>query len=85
LKRLGDINRTWPAFEVINNAGGKEWHNYRVEVRENGLKLYIDGHFVRSFQDKNYIHDPYFGVFASSDEYQPSIWLYEYYKVTPLD
>ncbi len=85
VKRLGDINNTWPAFEVINNANGKNWHNYRVEVRGNGLYLYIDGNYVRSFLDTNYVHEPYFGVFASTDEYKPSIWLYEYYQVTPLD
>lgn len=85
LKRTGDINETWPAFEVIDPAASLDWHTYRVEVRETGMKLYIDGKFVREFIDSNYVHDPYFGVFASAEEYRQSIWFYDYIEVTPLD
>ncbi len=85
LKRLGNIGQTWPAFDVLANGPSLNWHTYRVEVREDGIRLFIDGAFKRHFATTNYIHEPYFGVFASTDEYKPSIWFFDYYEVRPLD
>lgn len=83
LKRLG-------ATTTVENISGLEnpatdWHNFRIEVRNDGLRFYVDDRFVRHFTDTSHIHQPYFGVFSSTDEYKPSIYLYEYYSVTPLD
>ena len=47
--------------------------------------LYIDGKFERHFKDTDYVNDPYFGVFASTNEYKPSIWLFEYFEVSYLN
>ncbi|MFQ5400789.1 MAG: hypothetical protein ACE5E7_14485 [Anaerolineae bacterium] len=82
LKRLGP---TAVVDNIVDNASGKDWHTYRVEVRADGAYLYVDGSFVEHFTDTTWIDGPYFGVFASTDEYKPSIWLYEYFQVTPLD
>lgn len=82
LKRLGPTQELDPA---IGHNGSLNWHTYRVDVKADGAYLYIDGVFKRHFTDTTFINDPYFGVFASTDEYKPSIWLYEYYQVTPLD
>jgi hypothetical protein len=85
VKRLGDIDNTWPAFDVIDHFEALNWHDYRVEVRHDGMYLYIDGVVKKFFNDTSYINDPYFGVFGSTYEYEPSIWFYDYFQVTPLD
>lgn len=81
LKRLGS---TIDHGSVLPNPA-TDWNTYRMEVRADGIRLYINGKFERHFTDTSFINDPYFGVFASTDEYKPSIWFYEYYEVMPLD
>jgi uncharacterized repeat protein (TIGR01451 family) len=82
LKRIGDTEEVDP---VLPNGPSLEWHTYRVEVREDGARVYIDGALIRHFTDTAYINRPYFGTFASTDEYKPSIWLYDWFQVTRLD
>ena len=82
LKRIGPTN---VIDNIIGNGSAKDWHIYRVEVRADGAHLYIDGNFKKNFPDTSYINDPYFGVFASTWEYKPSIWFFDYFQVTPLD
>lgn len=82
LKRLGDIDPENPIeFEV--NANG--WNDYRIEVREDNIQFYLNGDLKLTYNDTRWVHDPYFGVFASTDEYSNSTWRYEYFRVTPLD
>lgn len=91
LKRQGDYMDNWPVIDpIISPEASTAWHTYRVEVREDGLTLYIDGNFIQEFNDPDYfdsrwVNEPYFGVFVSTFEYEPSIWFYDYYEVTPLD
>lgn len=85
LKRLGDLKNWRDIDPVFSNSTARDWHTYRIEVRESGLRLKIDGVDKGAFGTDAYVNDPYFGVFASTDEYKPSIWFYDYYKVTPLD
>ena len=83
-----DIKRLGPKYVIDNliaDGPSFDYHVYRVEVREDGARLYLDGNFIRHFTDTTWIHDPYYGAFASTDEYKPSIWLYDYFQVTPLD
>ncbi len=82
LKRIGPTQEIDP---IIDYDHSEDWHTYRVEVRSDGARLYIDGSFERHFTDTTWINEPYFGVFASTDEYKPSIWLYKYFQVAPLD
>ena len=70
---------------LANGNPALNWHNYRVEVRDSGVTLYIDDHFVRTFSDTTWINEPYFGVFTSADEYQPSIWFFDYFELKPVD
>jgi hypothetical protein len=79
LKRLGHT-------QVVNfhpNASG--WNDYRVEVRNSEIKFYLNGDLRYTYSDTRWINEPYFGVFASADEYSNSTWRWEYYKITPLD
>jgi hypothetical protein len=84
LKRHGPKD---DAGNVIEHAAGLEYHTYRVEVRNTGSRLYINGKFFKGYPDTTWISDdrPYFGLFASTFEYKPSIWFFEYFQVMPLD
>ncbi len=91
LKRQGDYMDNWPVINpIIGPEASTAWHTYRVEVRESGLTLYIDGNFKQLFNNPGYFdsrwgNEPYVGVLASTFEYEPSIWFYDYYAVTPLN
>lgn len=80
LKRLGDVP---PALPFHPNAN--DWINYRIEVRASGIKFFMNGDLRYTYNDTRWINSPYFGVFASTDEYSNSTWRYEYFRVTPLD
>jgi hypothetical protein len=82
IKRLGPTQEVDP---ILANGPSLDWHVYRIEVRADGARLYVDGNFKGHFTDTTWINEPYFGVFASTDEYKPSIWFYDYYSVTHLD
>jgi hypothetical protein len=85
IKRLGDKSNWREIDPIFGNSSARDWHTYRVEVRNDGLYLSIDGEFEGQFGSPAYVNDPFFGVFASTDEYKPSIWFYDYFTVTPLD
>lgn len=82
LKRLGPTTDIDP---ILANGPSLEWHTYRIEVRTSGVKFFVDNNQKASFSDTTFINEPYFGVFASTDEYKPSIWFFDYYQVAPLD
>lgn len=88
MKRLGDIN---PANEeVLSNVDSEGWNHYRVEVRDDGIKVYAGKrggslHLQYEYDDTRWLGSPYFGFFASTDEYNNSTWRYEYLQVMPLD
>jgi len=85
LKRLGDQSNWREIDPIFGNSSARDWHTYRVEVRDDGLYLTIDGDYKGRFGSPAYVNDPFFGVFASTDEYKPSIWFFDYFKITPLD
>ncbi|MCL4263250.1 MAG: hypothetical protein KJ069_08545 [Anaerolineae bacterium] len=88
LKRLGDIDEN-NIVELTYNAS--DWNDYRVEVRQTEIRFFVnnDLRFVYNTQNDpgamNWVNGPYFGVFASTDEYSNSTGRYEYIRVTPLD
>ena len=85
LKRLGDQS-AWVVVENLTpNEPDPHWHTYRIEVRNTGLRFLVDNELKMTSPDTTYIHRPYFGLFASTDEYRPSHWLVDYYQIIPLD
>lgn len=82
IKRLGPSTEVDP---ILANGPSLEWHTYRIEVRASGVKFFVDNLQKATFSDTTYINEPYFGVFASTDEYNPSIWFFDYYQVKVLD
>ena len=82
IKRLGP---TIDVGDVIGDGGRNDWHTYRMEVRNNGTTLYIDNELRGYFPNTLWIKEPYFGVFSSTFEYEPSIWFFDYFEVKPVD
>ena len=77
-----------PMFDIIASSPPfNDWHTYRIEVRPNEIKYFVDGNLrYTDIYDVRYItQNPYFGVGGTADYRQPSIVRYSYYSVLPLD
>ena len=83
MKRLGDIDAD--DAKDLTNIDPNGWNTYRIEVRESGINFYVNNSLQYQYSDTRYIHQPYFGVFGSTDEYSNSTTRFEYYEVMPLD
>ncbi len=82
MKRLGSQT----LIETIENfTTPNSWNTWRIEVRSSGIDLYVNGVKFFTFNDTRYINDPYFGIFASTDEYSNSTARFDYIAITPLD
>ena len=82
LKRIGN---TVDVGTLLDDGPSFDYHTYRIEVRDSGITFFLDGTQRFFYADTRYIDQPYFGVFASTEEYKPSIWFFDYVSVTPLD
>jgi hypothetical protein len=88
MKRLGDISpQNEKNYQGLDPEG---WNRYRIEVREDSIRVYAarrgsEPQFQFEYKDTRWIGSPYFGVFASTDEYNNSTWRFEYFEVMPLD
>jgi len=59
------------------------WHTWKFEVKSNGIDIYYDGSLFGHTDDHAYVNSPYFGVYASANEYKPAIGRFDYYHVDP--
>jgi hypothetical protein len=59
------------------------WHTWKFVVEDDGIDVYFDGDWFGSTSDDDYVNDPYFGVYASADEYKPAIGRFDYFYVEP--
>lgn len=74
-----------PFSEVHVNSPSAGYQVWRVEHHANGdIKLFVNGDQFGSVNDSTYLGDPYFGTFASSDEYLGSEPWFDWYSVTAL-
>ena len=61
------------------------WNDWAVEVYADGtMKLFSGTNLVATVQDTSYINQPYFGFFASTDEYPGSDPLWDYIRITRI-
>lgn len=90
VKRLGDLDPVHNV-KVLTNIDPEGWNHFRVEVREDNIQVFAakrgdaNLHHQFTYNDTRWVSSPYFGVFASTDEYNNSTWRFEYFKVTPLN
>ncbi len=88
LKRLGDINPgSIKTYKLVDPTG---WNHYRIEVREDIIKVYAaklgyEPELQYTYRDTRYVNNPYFGLFASTDEYTNGIWWFDNFLVAPID
>ena len=88
LKRLGDINPgSIKTYKLVDPTG---WNHYRMEVREDIIKVYaaklgFEPELQYTYRDTRYVNNPYFGLFASTDEYTNGIWWFDNFLVAPID
>ena len=87
MKRLGPNFGDAVLFRVdpIGSAVPNGWNTWRVEVRNNGLKLFVNDQQYATSSDTRWVNEPYFGVFGSTDEYSNSTTRWDYVEVRPLD
>jgi hypothetical protein len=64
-------------------GGGEEWNTWKFVVKPDGIDVYINGEFWRATSDNRYVNEPYFGVYASANEYKPAIGRFDYFYVDP--
>lgn len=88
MKRLGDIDVN--GTRDFSNIDPEGWNHYRIEVRQDSIRIYAAARgqapvFQYEYDDTRWINDPYFGFFASTDEYNNSTWRFEYVQAMPLD
>ena len=68
------------SFRKVTNSPDN-WHTWEFRVKPDGITIYFDGSEFGSTSDHTYVNDPYFGVYASANEYHPAIGRYDYYYV----
>jgi hypothetical protein len=88
MKRIGDVDPgDIKTLKLVDPTG---WNSYRIEVRADSIKFYAAKRgFVPELQfeyfDTRHVDDPYFGLFASTDEYTNALWQFGFFEVLPLD
>ena len=85
MKRVGD-NIT----DEFNKVDPEGWNRYRIEVRDDSIKVFAAARgqplaFQFEYKETRWIGSPYFGFFASTDEYSNSTWRFEFLEILPLD
>jgi uncharacterized repeat protein (TIGR01451 family) len=88
MKRLGDIDPN--GAKTLTAVDPEGWNKFRVEVRDGNIKVFAgqpggDLKLEKEYNDTRWIGSPYFGIFASTDEYSNSTARVEYVQVLPLD
>ena len=88
MKRLGDVDPgDIKTYKLVDPTG---WNHYRIEVRQDVIKVYaakrgLTPELQYQYFDTRYVNRPYFGLFASTDEYTNALWRFDDYQVTPID
>ena len=88
-EKEGNAGRGPGLFDYMDVKVGsppEKYVEWRVQVLEDGtINIYANNKFVTSVKDTRYINDPYFGIFAATDEYLGSEPWVDWYRVAPLD
>ena len=72
-------------FNDVSVSDPSGWNVWAVVVSADGtIEIYVNGKRVGIAHDTRYIHEKYFGVFASTDEYAGTAATFDYYEVRGL-
>lgn len=71
--------------DVTVNNPSLEWQEWSMEVFPDGnISLFVNGTYVTTVNDTQFIDQPYFGAFTATDEYAGLEAQYDWYRVRPL-
>ena len=88
MKRIGDIDPgDIKTYKLVDPTG---WNHYRIEVRADVINVYaakrgLTPELQYQYFDTRYVNSPYFGLFASTDEYTNALWRFDDFQVMPID
>jgi hypothetical protein len=68
--------------DVSDRTHNAKYNVWKIAVHENGFDLYVNNRFLEDFDDVTYIHDPYYGIFSSTYEYNSASFEHDYFYVT---
>jgi hypothetical protein len=58
-----------------------DWNTWEIRVKDTGFSLYVNEHKLFETSDSSYVHEPYYGLFLSTDEHQPAVFEHEYFYI----
>ncbi len=76
-----------PVLELpVSSGSANDWNEWAIEVYPDGIIKILSGEDVvyTKQTDKRLIYEPYFGLWASTDEYPGSDPLWDYIVVEPI-
>lgn len=88
MKRLSEDVKQWIEVNSVPNTNKDQnapWNVWRIEVYEDRQVIFSNGTPYATFTNSEFSNDPYWGIFASTDEYNNSTWRVDWVKVTPID
>jgi hypothetical protein len=60
------------------------WNEWEIRVYDNGFELYVNGYYIAGSGDTTYVHDPYYGIFSSTYEYNGARFVHDHFYVEPI-
>ncbi len=71
------IDYRWTTGSADTNG----WNEWKIEVSEEAIKVYVNGHFEAEARDTTYLHEPYFGTFMASPQYGGVGFRWDWFEV----
>jgi len=61
------------------------WNEWKIRVYTDGFIVYVNGREIARSDDTSYLHDPHYGIYSSTYEYNGARFEHSYYFVEPLE
>jgi len=69
---------------VSDRTSNNGWNTWEIKVYDNGFAVYVNGGLLGWTEDTTYVHEPYYGIFISTYEYNGATFEHDYFYVDPL-
>ena len=70
--------------DVSDRTDDDGWNEWEIRVYDDRFELYVNGRFLEDFDDTTYIHDPLYGIFTSTYEYNSASFEHKYFYADPF-
>lgn len=80
------ISKELLGFGNLSGSGRDpaQWHTWEIWVYEDRFALYVNGEFIAWISATNYTHEPYYGIFSSTYEYNGAHFKHSHFYVGPV-